>query len=85
MLNKTASTIVRCLGSDVDHSNSITAQYCSQEFYENSDCSGEPVEAKNTTCDDTCDVFAVTKTDIDSKKGVVVSEDEILSKMKYFR
>ena len=83
MLNKTASTIVRCLGTDVDHSNSITAQYCSQEFYENSDCSGEPVEAKNTTCDDTCDVFAVTKTDNDSKKGVVVSEDEILTKMTY--
>ena len=83
MLNKTASTIVRCLGNDIDQSNSINEQYCSQEYFENSDCSGEPIVAKNATCDDTCDVFAVTKTDNDSKKGVVVSEDEILTKMTY--
>ena len=48
MLNKTASTIVRCLGNDIDQSNSINEQYCSQEYFENSDCSGGTDCSKKT-------------------------------------
>ena len=82
MVNKTASTIVRCLGVD-ENNNNNAKPYCSQEFYTNSDCSGEPAVNKNASCDQTCDVFPVTKTDNDSKRGTVIHEDEIISKMNY--
>ena len=76
-MNETASTIIRCLGADGN-------AYCSQEFYGNHACTGDPALVKNISCGgQSCEILPVTKTNNDSTMAMITDEPGILSRMAY--